>query len=171
MCAYLCGCAFSRDCVCVCVCMCMHVCLYLLPMTLCKDSPIYLGGSMISCGGMDSYGKPFALQTLKLYCLGTIGSLHSFQIQIPKAFLSIILTKHRRQLRDTESPERLKGLWRRNCVVTHKITFSSTGNHTNYITFCLWELISVWAFFTGYKPLGNLWVTAWGVFALQSSLA
>lgn len=72
----------------------MQVFVYLLPMTLCKDSPISFGGSVISRVGMDTYGKPLTPQTLILNCLGTIASLHSFQIQIPKAFLSIMLTKH-----------------------------------------------------------------------------
>lgn len=59
---------------------------YLFPMTLGKDGP-----SLLKCDflpGMDSYREPFAHQNLVLYCLGTMASLHSFQIQIPKAFLS-----------------------------------------------------------------------------------
>lgn len=55
--------------------------------------------------------KPFTPKTFIRYCQGTIASLQSFQIQIPKTLLSIMLIKYCLKLRDIQSLQRFKELW------------------------------------------------------------
>ncbi len=146
----------EKECVRICVYAvhkrpCARVCAYCLWHCARTVVSLSLCWGVISCVQMGTCGKPLAPQTFILYCLRTIACLRSFQIQIPKAFLSIMLTKHWLQLRDIESPQGLKELWRwQETLPLQFRIYTCTWNHTSLYTcklillFCFLEWIAPW---------------------------
>lgn len=112
--------------VCMSVCVLASVFVYSLPMTLCKDSPIPFGKCDFLCRNGYIRKTISSPNPHAVYCLGTIDSLHSFQIPIPNVFFVHQILKVHRGLTNSGSDKNVFLPVGENMLV-HK-------NHTNLYT-------------------------------------